>query len=267
MDGKRVYTLFSSSDGNCVYFANGKNEYLIDCGVSARSCETALNSLGSSLTNIKAVFVTHEHTDHIRGLEMICKHFELPVYAPVASFGGIAACAPHAVRFLTPLEPETVIGLEGISVTPFATPHDSAASCGFRVEMDGVSFGVATDMGYVTKNTARALCGCGAVIIESNHDIEMLKNGDYPQNVKQRILGNHGHLSNDACAAFVPYLAQTGTNSLVLAHLSPRNNTPRAAFSASYNALAESGAKVAAGFGEGDVRLAVAPACGICKAL
>ena len=267
MDGKKVYTLFSSSDGNCVYFKNGKNEYLIDCGVSARSCEAALNSLGTSLAKIKAVFITHEHTDHIRGLETLCKHFLLPVYAPAASFKGITACAPHAACFLRPLQPDAAVTLDGATVTPFATPHDSAASCGFCVDLDGVKFGLGTDMGYVTKSAARALGGCRAVIIESNHDIEMLKNGDYPQSVKARILGSRGHLSNDACAAFVPYLAQTGAVSLVLAHLSPRNNTPRAAFAASFSSLTEKGAAVRADFGEGDVRLAVAPACGICEVM
>ena len=262
-----VYTLFSSSEGNCVYFKNRSDEYLIDCGVSARACDAALKEIGTSLANIKAVFVTHEHSDHIRGLDMVCKKFRVPVYAPAECCIAIAKQNIHASPFLNALEMNVPAAFGDVQITPFPTPHDSISSCGFDVDLDGVRFGLATDMGYVTKTTARALTGCRAVIIESNHDIKMLKNGTYPENLKRRILSDHGHLSNESCAAFVPYLAHCGSVSLVLAHLSPHNNTPRAAFQASFESLTSSGAKVCADLGEGDVRLAVAPKCGICKVL
>ena len=267
MGEKAVYTLFSSSDGNCVYFKNGENEYLIDCGVSARALETALRGLGSSVCRIKAVFVTHEHSDHIRGLETLCRKSGFAIYAPAGCCAPLARVCPHASPRIIPLEMNGAVETEGAAVTPFATPHDSASSCGYTVELDGVKFGVATDMGYVTKTTARALEGCRAVVIESNHDIDMLLRGDYPENVKRRILGNYGHLSNKSCAEFVPYLAHCGAESLVLAHLSPRNNTPEAAYKASFDSLCGYGAEVSNEFGKGDIRLAVAPHSGACRVI
>lgn len=254
-----VYTLFSSSGGNCAYFKDGNDEYLIDCGVSARACETALRELGTSLLNIKAVFITHEHIDHIRALETLCKKRPVPVYAPEKCCALIARQMVHASPYLIPLAMLESVETENARFTPFSTPHDSVSSCGYVVETEGLKFGLATDMGYVTKTCAKELCGCKAVIIESNHDIEMLKHGTYPESTKKRILGDFGHLSNKSCASFVPYLALNGTTSIVLAHLSKENNTPRKAFEESFCSLTASGAKVCAALGEGDVRLAVAP--------
>ena len=262
-----AYTLFSSSDGNCVYFRNRENEYIIDCGVSARALETALRGLGSGIRRLKAVFVTHEHSDHIRGLETLCRKSDVMIYAPEKCCAPLARVCPHASPRLTALGCEMTVELDGAAVTPFATPHDSASSCGYTVELDGVKFGVATDMGYVTKTTARALSDCRAVVIESNHDIDMLLRGDYPESLKRRILGNYGHLSNKSCAEFVPYLAHCGAESLVLAHLSPRNNTPEAAYKASFDSLCGYGAEVSNEFGKGDIRLAVAPHSGACRVI
>lgn len=257
---KYVCTLFSSSRGNSVYIKNGKEEYLIDAGVSARMLETSLSGIGTSLKNISAIFVTHEHSDHVRGLDVICRHHNIPVYAPEQSCRLMESCASIA-ECLCPMEQNGVVYCGDTCFSSFTTPHDSVASCGYTVDLGSFKFGLATDIGYITKHAAAALTGCKAVVFESNHDIDMLKNSSYPENVKQRILGNFGHLSNEKCASFLPYLIKNGTSNIVLAHLSPENNTPALAFDTSFKMLTANGIEVCTASTPGDVSLAVAGKC------
>lgn len=268
MTGKTfICTLFSSSGGNCAYIRNKGEEYLIDAGVSARAIETSLKTLGTSLANIKAVFVTHEHSDHIRGLEIISKYYRIPIYAPSLSCSAIGQSSMHTLLCLNRLDAPDAVDFCETSFKPFATPHDSASSCGYVVNLGEKRVGLATDMGYITKSIAEALSACRAVIIESNHDIDMLKNGSYPYHLKKRILGDYGHLSNESCAGFLPYLIACGTKSIALAHLSAENNTPAVAFAESYNTLKSKGITVCCKTSPGDVNLAVAPREGVCVLL
>lgn len=262
-----VSTLFSSSGGNCVYVRNKNSEYLIDAGVSARCIERSLNSMGSSLGNIKAIFITHEHSDHVKGLETISKYHGIPVYAPSLCCTPLRK-SPYVAPYVTPLENDVPVKVEDAVFTPFKTPHDSASSCGYVVELGNQKIGLATDMGYITKKTAEYLTGCVGVIIESNHDVEMLKNGPYPYQLKQRILGNYGHLSNESCASFLPYLVKNGTRYIVLAHLSAENNTPETAYDEAVTMLEANGIAVCGENVCGDVYLAVAPrdsGCVLCS--
>jgi phosphoribosyl 1,2-cyclic phosphodiesterase len=264
MTGKTfISTLFSSSEGNCVYIKNKGEEYLIDAGVSARTIECTLKELGTSLAGINAIFITHEHSDHIRGLETISKYYKIPVYAPAACCQAISQNYIHTALCLNPLELPVSVEFGETTVTPFSTPHDSVASCGYVVDFGDFKFGLATDMGYITKAAAKALTGCEAVVIESNHDIEMLKKGPYPYHLKKRILGNYGHLSNAACAEFLPYLVLNGTKCIALAHLSAENNTPEVAYTESGNLLKSKGISVCTPETPGDVNIAVAPRRGI----
>lgn len=259
-----ICTLFSSSYGNCTYIKNKGEEYLIDAGVSARALEHSLNDLGTSLANINAIFVTHEHSDHVKGLETISKNYKIPVFAPKPCCDEMGMNSVHIPLCLNRLESPGSVEFPETSFASFSTPHDALASCGYVVDLGEMKFGFATDMGYITKNAARELSSCKAVIIESNHDIDMLKNGSYPYRLKKRILSDYGHLSNSACADFLPYLVLNGTNSVVLAHLSVENNTPAVAYAESCNSLKSRGMTVCTGETPGDVCLSVAPKQGVC---
>jgi len=231
--------LFSGSSGNCTYIKYGSDEILIDAGVSYRSLSKALCDEGTDISAIRAVIVTHEHTDHTKGLEMIAKKHHIPVYINSASAKAMNCDTDSALHSCMVFrEAGELIKTENFSIDIFKTPHDSFGSVGYRIDSpDGQSIGYATDIGYVTKGIANALSGCETVVIESNHDLNMLKNGHYPNYLKQRILSDRGHLSNDACGAFLPHLVRCGTQKIILAHLSQDNNRPDIALQTAITAL------------------------------
>lgn len=261
MDKAQIYTLFSSSKGNSTYIKYGKDEFLIDCGASARAIEKALNSLGTTLMNIKALFITHEHYDHIKGITTISKHFRMPIYAPLNSCGDIAERIAYGTK-LYDIATGTVVELKNTAICPIATPHDSKGSVGFRIRAGEEKIGYFTDIGHLSEGVLRGLSGCRRIVIESNHDIEMLKSGPYPYALKQRILGNMGHLSNEACAHLLPHLVKYGTESILLAHLSEENNRPETAYQAAFTSLLANGYQVNTD-DKNAIRLAVAPVCNI----
>ena len=171
MDKAKVYMLFSSSKGNCAYIKYGRDEILIDCGVSARSIEHSLKSLGSNLSNINAVFITHEHSDHIRGLNAVSKHCNAKVYAPEGCLDYVATYMHNSKR-PQPLASNSPITLNDLAVCPIPTPHDARGSVGFRILAGEERIGYFTDIGHLSEGLLRALAGCERVVIESNHDIE-----------------------------------------------------------------------------------------------
>ena len=224
-----IYTLSSSSSGNCVYLSFGEISILVDAGISMRAIQNNLKLIGSDLSQISAILVTHEHSDHIKGLEMIAKHYGLPVYAPR---GCICALARTIERdLLHPMDDKGFeLSLGNVNIKAFPTPHDSAASVGYTFETEGRRFGLATDMGSATMEVARALVGCEGIIIEANYEKQMLEDGPYPDFLKQRVASRHGHLENTECAKMIAYLAlEGGTKNFMLAHLSTTNNTPERA--------------------------------------
>lgn len=238
-----VIPLFSGSSGNSVFFRSGDAHFLVDAGMSCRTMCEALRRVGSAPEKIRCVFVTHEHSDHIAGLEILCKRYDLSVYINSRSAQELARTGrfPYLCSHLSIFDADNAETLHGISVKAFRTPHDSCGSVGYRFDDDDDSFGYATDIGYVTRSVANNLFGCKTVVFESNHDIDMLKNGPYPSYLKARILSERGHLSNDACADFLPHLAQNGTTRIILGHLSGENNTPTLAYETAKNALSAAG--------------------------
>ncbi len=238
----KAYTLFSSSGGNCFYLKDGEDEILIDVGASCKAINDSLRSLGSSLDNIKAIFITHEHSDHIKGLETICKKYNIPVFCTIASARCICAMNVPARTKIKLMEPNSTVSIGSLTVKSAKTPHDSAQSVCFRISLScGGELGYATDIGTLTEEVVDTLCGCKYVVIESNHDKTMLKNGPYPQGLKARILGQRGHLSNEDCARFLPTLAACGCRSILLAHLSRENNTPKLAYDSAKERLGSAG--------------------------
>ncbi|MCH5184300.1 MAG: MBL fold metallo-hydrolase [Oscillospiraceae bacterium] len=232
-----VFMLFSSSKGNCCLVKNGSEAFLIDAGVSARRIEHALCAVGTDPASLRGVFLTHEHSDHIAGINQLCKRYGLPVFAPPGCMEPLAALCPDAIPFLRPFAPGTVVNLERSRVYAVATPHDAAGSVGFRIDLSGELLGYFTDIGYLTTSILKALSGCHRVVIESNHDVGMLRSGPYPEPLKRRILGEYGHLSNATCASLLPHLPVYGTKRILLAHLSEQNNTPEIAYEESASRL------------------------------
>lgn len=240
----KVFTLFSSSKGNCTYIKYGSDEILIDAGASATAIEASLSSLGSSLSNIKGILVTHEHSDHVKGLEVISKRFHVPVYMSEKSEALVSINAPTAADNAVLIDSGDELVLGDIGVKVFDTPHDSVKSLCFRIELGNKTLGFATDLGHVSDSVQDAVFGADGVIIESNHDEAMLRNGPYPYHLKERILGKNGHLSNSSCAALLPALVRCGAKGIVLAHLSENNNTPFLAYRQSAEMLRSYGVKL-----------------------
>lgn len=225
----RIYPICSSSMGNSTFIGTRGHGILVDVGCSFRALNNALDLIDTKLENIEAVFITHEHIDHIKGLEQVLKHTKIPVFAPELSAAQMKSDGK------IPRDAEIFNAREGyksaaFEVSCFETSHDSADSVGYRIVYNKELFGVCTDTGFVTEEAKKALGGCTTVLIESNYDEEMLrKNPNYPPLLKRRIMGDGGHLSNSGCAEFCEKLVRGGTRHLILGHLSQENNTPATA--------------------------------------
>ena len=242
----RYCPLFSGSTGNCTYVGTSEGGVLIDVGVSAKRIKTALEERDIDPATIRAVLLTHEHNDHVAGLQVLCKQFGWPVVASVGTLDDLAdqdKLPAHGRIYALPTDRS--LSIVGLRVTPFEAPHDSRQCYGYRIDsQDGRSLAMTTDLGYMPDSILQAILGCQTVHIESNHDPDMLRNGTYPYSLQKRILGDFGHLSNDACAAVLPQLVRDGTTRLVLAHLSEQNNTPTLAYRTAEHALNERGIAV-----------------------
>ena len=240
----RIVTLYSGSGGNSVYIRAAGSAILIDAGKSARALCRALSDIGEDSEGLLAVFITHEHSDHISALEVFAKKHNIPIHIMERSaqrFDRLPRSAVHdcLVRH-SAMFTETVGAL---TVSSFRTPHDSNMSVGYRItfsDEEGVhNIGVATDIGYVSDAVREGLCGCEAVVLESNHDVDMLMDGPYPYDLKKRIRSNRGHLSNADSAAFAAQLSREGTRAFLLAHLSEENNEPSIALDEALSAISD----------------------------
>lgn len=223
----RLYPLFSGSSGNCYYLGTNESGILIDAGRSAKQIKTALDERELDVKNIKAIFITHEHIDHTKGLRVLASKYNIKVYA---SKGTIAQMKERdLINDKVDISPISIKGIEtdDMKIIPFRISHDCAEGYGYVAETsDGRKTAFATDTGIINDEIENAICGCDTVVIESNHDIHMLENGYYPYDLKKRILSEYGHLSNDSCAKTAVNLVRSGTTRFVLAHLSKENNIP-----------------------------------------
>lgn len=228
----RICSLYSGSSGNCTYIASARTKILVDAGKSARSLCLALKSIGSDISEIDAIFITHEHTDHVSALETLSKKHHIPIHATSGCAKGMTKCGSATLSCTVSHPPIFEVELDGITVSSFLTSHDSLCPVGYKIVSEsGEACGVATDTGIVTKSTAAALTGCRSVVLECNHDRHMLAVGPYHPNLKERISSSLGHLSNDECARMAAFLSESGTSSFILAHLSEENNTKELALS------------------------------------
>lgn len=225
-------TVFASgSSGNCLLLSGGGTDILIDAGISTRRISELLGEGCLSLQDITGVLITHEHSDHISGLKGLLNRCAAPVYAPRTVSSRLRGMFPEIDERLHVIPVGEDFMISGMKVRAFHTPHDTDESVGYRVECGSV-FAIATDMGCVTDEVRKNLLGANAALIEANHDEEMLRYGRYPVFLKRRILSEHGHLSNANCADLARELAENGTGTIILGHLSRENNTPAAAMKA-----------------------------------
>lgn len=239
----RICPLFSGSTGNSTYIGSGNTGILIDAGASAKGIGIELERAGVSFLDIDAIAITHCHDDHIKGLKTVLKKTGAKLIATEKTAENL--CEKGLVLPTTEIITlnGNSIALKDIEIKNFGTSHDSEGSCGYSVKLsDGKKFTLCTDTGIITDEIIGALMGSDAVLIESNHDIDMLKKGPYPPLLKVRILSDTGHISNAVCAAQVQNLFKNGTTRFILGHLSLNNNTAFLAKSTSESVLMDLGA-------------------------
>ena len=237
-------SLYSSSSGNCTYIGSSHGGILIDIGVSAKKTAEALSAIGVDPSSIEAIFITHEHSDHLKGIKVFAAKHKIPVYASAGTLSGMEKLGAVDSRVIADIIPYSGIEKAGMFIRPFRTPHDSNESTGFSIiTPDSKRICVATDIGTITDSVMEAIYGSDLILLESNHDVRMLQNGPYPFFLKERILSNHGHLSNEKCAETAVKLLESGTTRFVLGHLSKENNIPSLAFETTRAAMTMAGAK------------------------
>ena len=233
----------SGSGGNCMLLSDRDTHLLIDAGISMRRVLSSLHAAGLDIQDIGGVLITHEHSDHVSGLKMLLRYYDLPLYAPHTVAARLCGLLPQAAEHMNVIPTGEDFQIGRLTVRAFHTPHDTDESVGYRVEGRGI-FALATDMGRVTDEVLAGLLGADTVLIESNHDLAMLSDGPYPVSLKRRILSDHGHLSNADCAALAERLVEQGTQTVILGHLSRENNRPELAMEETGRLLQGSGARL-----------------------
>lgn len=222
----RFASLGSGSRGNATLIEGGGVRLLVDCGFPLRELERRLGLLGVDPLSLEALLITHEHTDHIRGLSVFIRRYPIPVWLTSGTLRGLGSHLP-GTRIFSPHGPELRFG--NLQVLPFPVPHDAREPVQFRFREGRDSFGLLTDTGMVTPHAAGLLQDCEALLLEANHDLQKLKTGPYPPSLQARVAGGYGHLSNRQAAELVRSLDPHRLRRLVLGHLSEKNNTPECA--------------------------------------
>jgi phosphoribosyl 1,2-cyclic phosphodiesterase len=249
----QIYTFASGSGGNCTLVRDGETAVLIDAGISTKRITKALAEIGLLPDSLSGILITHEHNDHILGLNTFVKHYQTPIFAPRTVANHLCWSITGVEDFISILHPGETNSIGCLQVVPFRTPHDTPESVGYRISGNG-TFGFCTDCGHVTDEVFDGLCGVDAAVIEANHDLEMLRMGSYPAQLKRRILSDSGHLSNDSCSSLALELYKSGTRQMILGHLSRENNRPSLALGCVLGALSNEGIDT-----NNDVSVDVAP--------
>ena len=229
----RLCTIASGSSGNCILAGTSKTQVLVDAGVSRKRIEEGLSHFGTSLCEISGILITHEHIDHIAGLGVISRKYHIPIYGTKETLLGIRqtkSLGEIDASLFQDIEPEERFQIGDMHIRPFSISHDALRPVAYRLEHQGKSAAVATDLGNYTRETVEALSGVETLLLEANHDIRMLQAGPYPYPLKQRIMGDMGHLSNERSAQLLNQILHDGMKHIFLGHLSKENNLEALAF-------------------------------------
>lgn len=245
MTDLKILPLKSSSKGNAILVCSERVKLLIDCGISGKRLEEALRSVEVDPTEISAAVVTHEHSDHTKGLGIFSRKYSVPIFANLGTWNAmrpsLGKLDDDNIRIISE---DTPFCIDDISITAFEISHDAAAPVGYVFETEHCRAAVATDMGFVSRETISHLSRCREVLIEANYDPNMLDMGRYPFELKQRIKSDRGHLANDDAAYLAETLVKSGTRRVILGHLSEENNLPQLAYHTVKNALSDAGVKI-----------------------
>ena len=224
-------SLYSGSSGNCLFVSTKSTKILVDCGVSGKKICDGLNSIDNSIENIDAILITHEHSDHVQSLGMMSKKYNIPVYANIETWQAMPKQKEKIdeknINYFT--NDEDFI-LNDLTIHPFSTPHDAANPCGFTIHNGKKKLSIATDLGHMDNFIIDNLEQSSFILLESNYDPEILKVSRYPFNLKRRIAGPSGHLSNETAGKTISVLMKKGLKEVMLGHLSKENNFPELAY-------------------------------------
>lgn len=230
--------MFSGSSGNSIYIESDGYGILIDAGRSAKQIQNAMSASNIDISRLKSIFVTHEHSDHIRGVRVLAGRYNIPVYSSLGTIKAMEELGAVDSKVNCCVIDSKGIDVAGMRVKPFRTSHDSRESIGYCViTSDDKKIVVATDTGFISDEVRSQFCGADIAVIEANHDVNMLKSGRYPYFLKRRILSDTGHLSNEDCARELPQLVKSGVRRFILAHLSAENNIPQLALQTCISSL------------------------------
>ncbi len=244
--------LFSGSSGNAAYIQSGEDRLLIDCGVSGKSIQDALSSIGVETRSLKGIFLTHSHRDHLCGAGVLPRRYHLPIYASQGTWSEIlrdhliGEIASENIRRFSLRDTTISAPFDSLAIHPFPTPHSTSESVGYRISLESVggkekNLVVATDFGYITEEVRRNILKAEIILLESNYDMDMLLSGPYPPRLKKQIAGNYGHLCNYYAGKISVDLVKRGARQVYLGHISEVNNTPELAYSTTADWLMEKG--------------------------
>ncbi|MBR3383521.1 MAG: MBL fold metallo-hydrolase [Clostridia bacterium] len=234
--------LYSGSSGNCSLVSDGVTNILVDAGMTGKAIVSALNDVGADPAKLSAIVVTHEHSDHIKAVGIISRKYNVPVYANAGTWKAMAPLIGDvAMRNIRTFVTGQNFYIGDIDLTPFPISHDAAEPVGYTFFSKGARLVYMTDTGHVSPALRETASGADLLFLEANHDVDMLKNGPYPYQLKRRILSDRGHLSNDAAGELLTGLYSTGARRVILAHLSRENNTERIAYETVRARLSEDG--------------------------
>lgn len=237
-------SLYSGSSGNSLFVSTDQTKILIDAGLPGKSIETALQRIGESPANLDGIFITHEHSDHIKGVGVLSRKYNIPVFARELTWkamkDSIGNVKDHNIQIID----DTGLNLKDMDILNFRIPHDAADPGGYAIIHNNKKVCIATDLGYFSEEVHHTIKDADVILLECNHDIEMLKFGPYPYALKRRILSNIGHLSNEDCGKAIVDIIGDKYKRIILGHLSQTNNYPALAYQTVLNILDEEGVQL-----------------------
>lgn len=237
-------SLYSGSSGNSIFVSSGEAKILVDVGLPGKSIEAALKEISECPSEIDGIFITHEHSDHIKGVGVLSRKYDIPVYANertwIAMGSSIGKIKEHNIKIMD----KKVISIKDMDIVNYSIPHDAACPVGYSIYSKGKKVSIATDLGCFTEEVKTNIKDSDLILLESNHDVEMLKFGPYPYPLKRRILSDIGHLSNEACGIAIADITDHNPKKIVLGHLSRTNNYPDLAYQTVVNVLNDKNIKL-----------------------